>query len=579
MVENRENERDEFYLKAAEYLRVDKSWKWIMEEEDFQNLLSKYKNLNPEKNLSYLADEVMSFGNEDQNSALHHFSRIRNGTIKKTKGLAIYSLAQELNRACDSSVTPFTFAEPVGRKAEFSRQMMMHLWELPNYVEKVKDALPEMVAILQKHDIDYAPEKLLNLHLNDKRSEFKRLLRIIFIPYLWLRSKHSHAIAFAGGLVAAALLFFIANIFWLGSEYEDNLETNNKKDTTKQYSDKNTNYDSRMDVKDAGIDVSSTTDLKTSILKGDISKGDDNTANESTESKILKREVNEIEKAEGFDIKTGTLYLRINIANGGYMIENLEKEVVGTHEKASDCGPLQSNGYYICQQNLPVGLYTVVPKKVVNYNKPDNILVDLKGSEVSYNIEYKKILSTTRVLEVGVNHAGGGFTVYGGVTPSTFSIDKVGDLCSPRNQSGYFMCSDTLLPGSYLIKFNDSVEGFRPPQDISVLVNEDVNTVLGKYVSEGPPVGALIIAINQENGIYTIENVLDREVAHGKASQCSRRQPGGYYLCDHMLPIGTYTVIFDSLPGFISPHDIPVDLNEKGVTARADYIGNNRLHQ
>ena len=239
----------------------------------------------------------------------------------------------------------------------------------------------------------------------------------------------------------------------------------------------------------------------------------------------------------------GNLKVGLNNANGGFKLKNaLNVEVADVN--ASGCGPLQPNGYYMCSRNLPLGFYTVEYKGVGGYITPATEDVDLNISGATVYGDYTVAGPLTGNLQVGVNLAGGGYTIENAILVPVGGVNPVSNCGAPVG--GYYMCGQTLGIGFYTVKFTD-VPGYIKPADIDVDLNTIGATVYATYTTI--PTGVIQVQIvDQDN--ETISNLpageweLQRCLNADPASCSDVMASGGAGGVYNGLAFATYRIVF-----------------------------------
>lgn len=256
----------------------------------------------------------------------------------------------------------------------------------------------------------------------------------------------------------------------------------------------------------------------------------------------------------------GVLGIGVNHINGGYIIKNVRQEQVAD-VSASSCGPLQPSGYYLCSQSLPFGTYTVEFDSIQGYQTPPTAHVALTDN-YSFNVDYVANAPTLYTLTVGVDLAQGGFTIDNVRQETVADVNPVSS-CGPLQPSGYYQCNQILPPGTYTVRF-DSVNGYNTPDDIHVALTQSGN-IWANYIAEAPVLPTLTVGVNLAQGGFTIYNVRQEAVTeYDPVTDCGA-PVDGYYMCDAVLPAGTYTVRFTSVDNYVKPSDIHVALTQSGT--------------
>ena len=454
---------DEFDREAVRFLVSDETWKWIMEKEDFNQLLSEYQNRCNTANGKTRLGDVMKF-----KDPAAHFSKYRNGTIKRTSALRIYCLAAELDSVCKKTLKPTDFARPdsTKEKEKASLETMTHLWELPEYKSKTIKAIPDMLVALHKQGVPASSEFVLDSLLKSIRLKFRKLNHAILAPYLWLRSETTFVkiLAGLGGIIGTAIIFAGVRIM-SGSESDPN-NTADSGSSSVVYSD-------NVDVSDA------LKDGRKETAKGNVSKDGESVTEINGETKgsdlihtnLVRIEATDTEKEETNSPNAiiGRLQIGVNVPHGAYTIKNKDDKIVGLIKNASGCGPLKKpGGRFICQHSLPVGLYNIVFENPTGYISPDDIRVDLPSTGAFYTADYslRDEIETPRVgietgtLRVGLNDtAAGGFTVYSTNNLVSPIMDSVN--CIPGfDNDGYYCTKYNLPSGAYVVFFGDTPSGY-----------------------------------------------------------------------------------------------------------------------
>ena len=161
--------------KAIEQLKTDKHvWEWCMPQNQFDEILSKYKRIKPAHSLSYLAMQVMGYGKDSPNAALSHFRQIRQRRAR-TNGWAVFNLTQEINHQCRLSHRPVDFAKPTGKNCQSSLVAMEYLWSCGELDEKLKAVMPQVHQLFQDNGINIQKEMLVDGIMEALRKQYTKL--------------------------------------------------------------------------------------------------------------------------------------------------------------------------------------------------------------------------------------------------------------------------------------------------------------------------------------------------------------------------------------------------------------------
>ncbi len=244
----------------------------------------------------------------------------------------------------------------------------------------------------------------------------------------------------------------------------------------------------------------------------------------------------------------GSLTVNINNADGGYTVYDASNSQEKAHvEDADDCSTLQPNGYFVCNEQLPIGGYYVTFEAVPGYNAPATAWVDLNEEphKLIYGI-YSTESAEQGIITVAVNIPNGGFTLDNiALNLEVANADPVSDCGAPV--VGYYRCGGLYLTGGYVASFTD-VSGYITPGNIYVDLNKNEDkTVYADYLLEGTTGTVQVVFQNQDGQPLTLLNEWELfECTDANPMNCNPLAigDGGAGATFSNLPYAFYRIVF-----------------------------------
>jgi len=223
---------------------------------------------------------------------------------------------------------------------------------------------------------------------------------------------------------------------------------------------------------------------------------------------------------------------------------NVNTNLVGASFVMTGPASYSGNGMSWLQVNAPMGTYTITFSAVPGYITPLPQIQTLGGGGlVTFNGFYSPMTSTTGTILVSTDLAQANFIVTG---PASYS------------GSGKLWSQSNATPGAYTITFGD-VPGYTTPaaQTVNLLAGGTI-TFAANY-SPGSLTGKIIVSTNLTGATFML---------NGPAFYVG----GGMLWSQSDCPPGTYTIIFNPVPGYPTPSSQTLVVQAGGtVTFVANY--------